>query len=73
VFWCAGNVRPLEEEERGVIVTLMDVDARHRSEDELRTMRNYLDLVIEKPAGAGVGARCENGPLLSLEPGPASR
>ncbi|HWY72443.1 MAG TPA: PAS domain S-box protein, partial [Burkholderiaceae bacterium] len=47
VFWCAGNVRPLEEEERGVIVTLMDVDARHRSEDELRTMRNYLDLVIE--------------------------
>jgi PAS domain S-box-containing protein len=49
VFWCAGNVRPLEEEapERGVIVALMDVDARHRSEDELRTMRNYLDLVIE--------------------------
>jgi PAS domain S-box-containing protein len=49
VFWCGGNVRPLEEEapERGVIVTLMDVDARHRSEDELRTMRNYLDLVIE--------------------------
>ena len=47
VFWCAGNVRPLEEEERGVIVTLMDVDARHRSEEELRTMRNYLDLVIE--------------------------
>jgi PAS domain S-box-containing protein len=48
-FWCAGNVRPLEEEapERGVIVALMDVDARHRSEDELRTMRNYLDLVIE--------------------------
>jgi PAS domain S-box-containing protein len=49
VFWCAGNVRPFEEgvPERGVIVALMDVDARHRSEDELRTMRNYLDLVIE--------------------------
>jgi PAS domain S-box-containing protein len=49
VLWCAGNVRPLEEgaPERGLIVTLMDVDARHRSEDELRTMRNYLDLVIE--------------------------
>jgi len=48
-FWCAGNVRPLEPEapERGVIVTMMDVDARHRSEDEVRSMRNYLDLVIE--------------------------
>lgn len=49
LFWCAGNARPFEEgvPERGVIVALMDVDARHRSEDELRTMRNYLDLVIE--------------------------
>jgi PAS domain S-box-containing protein len=49
VFWCAGNVRPFEEgvPEHGVIVALMDVDARRRSEDELRAMRNYLDLVIE--------------------------
>jgi PAS domain S-box-containing protein len=49
VFWCAGNVRPFEEgvPDRGVIVALMDVDARHRSEDELRSVRNYLDLVIE--------------------------
>jgi len=49
IFWCAGNVRPFEEgvPERGVIVALMDVDARHRSEDELRSVRNYLDLVIE--------------------------
>jgi len=49
VFWCAGNVRPFDDgvPERGVIVALMDVDARRRSEDELRAMRNYLDLVIE--------------------------
>ncbi len=49
VFWCTGNVRPLEDgvPERGVIVALMDVDSRRRSEDELRSVRNYLDLVIE--------------------------
>jgi len=49
VFWCAGNVRPLDPEQpqRGWIIALMDVDARHRSEDELRRVRNYLDLVVE--------------------------
>jgi len=49
VFWCAGNVRPIEpgSPERGVIVALTDVDQRRRSEDELRRVRNHLDLVIE--------------------------
>jgi PAS domain S-box-containing protein len=49
LFWCTGNVRPLEDgvPERGVIVALMDVDSRRRSEDELKSVRNYLDLVIE--------------------------
>jgi PAS domain S-box-containing protein len=49
VFWCAGNLRPIEPgaPERGMIVALTDVDQRHRSEDELRRVRNYLDLVIE--------------------------
>jgi len=48
-FWCAGNVRPIEPgaPERGMIVALTDVDQRRRSEDELRRVRNYLDLVIE--------------------------
>ena len=49
VFWCAGNAGPIESgaPERGMIVALTDVDARHRSEEELRRVRNHLDLVIE--------------------------
>jgi PAS domain S-box-containing protein len=49
VFWCAGNLRPIEPgaPERGMIVALTDVDQRRRSEDELRRVRNHLDLVIE--------------------------
>ncbi len=49
IFWCAGNVRPIEPGalERGMIVALTDVDLRRRSEDELRRVRNHLDLVIE--------------------------
>jgi PAS domain S-box-containing protein len=49
MFWCAGHVRPIEPGviERGMIVAMTDVDVRRRSEDELRRVRNYLDLVIE--------------------------
>jgi PAS domain S-box-containing protein len=48
-FWCAVNVRPLDPllPERGLILALMDVDVRRRSEDELKRVRNYLDLVVE--------------------------
>jgi PAS domain S-box-containing protein len=48
-FWCAGYGRPIDPAapDRGLILTLMDVDARRRSEEELRRMRNYLDLVVE--------------------------
>jgi PAS domain S-box-containing protein len=48
-FWCAVNVRPLDPQlpERGLILALMDVDMRRRSEDELKRVRNYLDLVVE--------------------------
>ena len=48
-FWGAGNVRPLDPgaPSQGLILALSDVDARRRSEDELRRMRNYLDLVVE--------------------------
>jgi PAS domain S-box-containing protein len=48
-FWGAGNVRPLDQgaPSQGLILVLTDVDARKRSEDELRRMRNYLDLVVE--------------------------
>jgi PAS domain S-box-containing protein len=47
--WCAVNVRPLDPQlpERGLILALMDVDMRRRSEDELKRVRNYLDLVVE--------------------------
>jgi PAS domain S-box-containing protein len=48
-FWCAGYGRPIDPSapDRGLILTLMDVDARRRSEEELRRVRNYLDLVVE--------------------------
>jgi PAS domain S-box-containing protein len=48
-FWGAGNARPLDPgaPSQGLILALMDVDARRRSEDEVRRMRNYLDLVVE--------------------------
>ncbi|MCE2646001.1 MAG: PAS domain S-box protein [Burkholderiaceae bacterium] len=48
-FWCAVNVRPLDTSvpERGLMLALMDVDVRRRSEDELMRVRNYLDLVVE--------------------------
>lgn len=48
-FWCAGNARPIDPTlpERGMILALMDVDLRRRSEDELKRVRNYLDLVVE--------------------------
>ena len=48
-FWCAVNVRPLDPQmpERGLILALMDVDLRRRTADELKRMRNYLDLVVE--------------------------
>lgn len=49
IFWCAGNARPIDPAlpERGMILALMDVDLRRRSEDELKRVRNYLDLVVE--------------------------
>jgi PAS domain S-box-containing protein len=48
-FWGAANVRPIDPgaPSQGLILALSDVDARRRSEDELRRMRNYLDLVVE--------------------------
>jgi PAS domain S-box-containing protein len=48
-FWCAVNVRPLDVStpERGFMLAMMDVDMRRRSEDELKRVRNYLDLVVE--------------------------
>jgi PAS domain S-box-containing protein len=48
-FWGAGNVRPLDHAapSQGLILAISDVDARRRSEDELRRVRNYLDLVVE--------------------------
>jgi PAS domain S-box-containing protein len=48
-FWGACNVRPLDHgaPSQGLILALTDVDARRRSEDELRRVRNYLDLVVE--------------------------
>ncbi len=67
-FWCAGTVRPLDgaAPERGLILALMDVDQRRRSEDELKRVRNYLDLVVESlPVLVSVRS-AEDGRFVSL-------
>jgi PAS domain S-box-containing protein len=67
-FWCAGNVRLLDSTapERGLIIALMDVDQRRRSEEELLRVRNYLDLVVENlPVLVSVRA-AEDGRFVSL-------
>lgn len=48
-LWCAVNVRPLDASNphSGFVLAIMDVDVRRRSEDELKRVRNYLDLVVE--------------------------
>jgi PAS domain S-box-containing protein len=68
VFWCAGNVRPIEPgaPERGVIVALTDVDQRRRSEDELRRVRNHLDLVIESLPVLVSVREAESGRFVSI-------
>ncbi len=67
-FWCAGYGRPIEPSapERGLILTLMDVDARRRSEEELRRVRNYLDLVVEHLPVLVSVREAESGRFVSL-------
>ena len=67
-FWCAGYGRPIEPAapERGLILTLMDVDARRSSEDELRRVRNYLDLVVENLPVLVSVREAETGRFVSL-------
>jgi PAS domain S-box-containing protein len=68
VFWCAGNVRPIEPgaPERGMIVALTDVDLRRQSEDELRRVRNHLDLVIESLPVLVSVREAESGRFVSI-------
>ncbi len=67
-FWCAGNGRLLEpgSPERGLILSLMDVDARRRSEEELKRVRNYLDLVVENLPVLVSVREAETGRFVSL-------
>jgi PAS domain S-box-containing protein len=67
-FWCAGYGRPIEpaSPERGMILTLMDVDARRRSEEELRRVRNLLDLVVENLPVLVSVREAESGRFVSL-------
>ncbi|HXF47720.1 MAG TPA: PAS domain S-box protein, partial [Burkholderiaceae bacterium] len=67
-FWCAGNVRPLDPAApaQGLILALMDIDARRRSEDELRRVRNYLDLVVENLPVLVSVREAESGRFVSL-------
>ena len=67
-FWCAGYGRPIDTSapDRGVILTLVDVDARRRSEEELRRVRNYLDLVVENLPVLVSVREAETGRFVSL-------
>ena len=67
-FWCAGYGRPIDPTapDRGVILTLVDVDARRRSEEELRRVRNYLDLVVENLPVLVSVREAESGRFVSL-------
>ena len=48
-FWALLSMRAFDAERpaAGQIVTVLNIDARKRSEQEVRQMRNYLDLVVE--------------------------
>lgn len=49
VFWALVSMRSIDAARpaSGQIVTVLNIDARKRSEVELQRMRNYLDLVLE--------------------------
>ena len=48
-FWALVSMRAVDAQRpnAGQIVTVLNIDARKRSEQEVRQMRNYLDLVVE--------------------------
>jgi len=48
-FWAMVSMRPVDAQRpaAGQIVTVLNIDARKRSEQEVQQMRNYLDLVVE--------------------------
>lgn len=67
-FWAAGNARLLDAAapERGMIVALMNVDARKRSEEELQRVRNYLDLIVENLPVLVAVREADTGRFVSL-------
>lgn len=48
-FWALVSMRAVDvpRPDAGRIATVLNIDARKRSEQEVRQMRNYLDLVVE--------------------------
>ena len=48
-FWALVSMRAIDTQrpDAGQIVTVLNIDARKRSEQEVQQMRNYLDLVVE--------------------------
>jgi len=67
-FWCAVNARPLDASapQHGLILALTDVDSRRRSEDELKRVRNYLDLIVENLPVLVSVREAESGRFVSL-------
>lgn len=48
-FWALVSMRSIDPQQSaaGQIVTVLNIDGRKRSEQEVQRMRNYLDLVVE--------------------------
>jgi len=48
-FWALVSMRAIDAQRPGAgqILTVLNIDARKRSEQEVQQMRNYLDLVVE--------------------------
>ena len=67
-FWALVSVRAVDPQRpaAGRIVTVLNIDARKRSEQEVRQMRNYLDLVVETLPVTIAVRDARNGRFISI-------
>lgn len=67
-FWALVSARPLDETHPGggLIVSVLDIDERKQAEQELRQMREYLDLVLESLPVAVAVRDARDGRFVSI-------
>lgn len=67
-FWALLSMRAVDEQRpaAGQIVTVLNIDAHKRSEQEVRRMRNYLDLVVESLPVTIAVRDARNGRFVSI-------